>query len=503
MGRVLFLSDCLESDVALKAAIQPWADVNGWDVGLWNAHGSQVQFDEASRDSAYTSCVRRIMFWANPEGTESSGGTRYTQVFGRLIGVGQRDGTEPAEALHENIVDSAGKVVAQLSVDKMTMYVLFDLPHEGNDDRVTRYVMEQLLIAWDNIVKGADSVRTSTVGPVVDHKDLLQKLLNAHMGTAIAKKERELRDAKTNEQSYVAALTAATRAASDILAMLNGLKSRPVDGAVEYDKILKVEKVKSVSVSGNVVNVETKEIPFTYVGRKYDSGPYTIKISVNNGNIVVTSPNVHEYYCHPHVYASDGRPCFGNVGAGIVMLVGTFELAAAVAMIIQFLENCGESDWYLDPKKWAAVPEVVPTPIEVVSDAAVDRSVVEEEEEYETCEICDNSESDCTCWRCRNCERLRAEDAWRCEECERCERCCDGEHEHEYDHGCGCESCKQEKHDNCECDSCIEYRHTECSCAGCEERRNECECAVHVEQRTYGNREHEQALPLVQEEGTE
>lgn len=490
MARVRFCSDLLESEGALKAAIQPWADANGWDVGLYNAHGSTTHYRESQRNLEFQGCPTRIVFWANPVTTTSDCATKYREVFGRPLGAGQCDGVDPAEG-YVGITDNTGNVVAQLSEDGYTLYVLFDLPHYGNEDRHTQYVMEQLLVKWDAALSRA----TPTMA-VPDYREKLKVLLQAQLSTAITKKERELRDAKASQESYINGVVASTRDIGNISAMLNGLKSRPVDGASEYDKVLKCEKVKSVSVALSTITVETKEIPFTYAGNKYESGPYSIKINVGNGAIAVLGNNVHEGYVHPHVYASDGKPCFGNVGPGIYMLIGTFELAAAVAMIIQFLENCGESDWYIDPKKWAMAPTVAgaPTPNVELQTVPVEEQD-EEEEPEDICEICDNADDDCTCWRCENCDRLRAEDAWKCDECGECERCCNGEHEHEYDHDCYCESCTDENHQNCACDVCTEFRHTRCRCEGCIERRNECECALHVEQRTYGNREAEATLP--------
>jgi hypothetical protein len=53
----------------------------------------------------------------------------------------------------------------------------------------------------------------------------------------------------------------------------------------------------------------------------------------------------------------NGTPCLGNVREGLAKLIGEFQLAAAVEVIVDFLKTINHKDWHISIEHWGSIPD--------------------------------------------------------------------------------------------------------------------------------------------------
>ena len=144
--------------------------------------------------------------------------------------------------------------------------------------------------------------------------------------------------------------------------------------------------LKSFRIDDGFLHASTFPISIEWHGTRYDMGQYVISIPIGDGRLRITSTDGSEVegYSHPHI-ASDGAPCFGNIGGTVAQLLGEGEYCQVVVLMLEFLRSYNSDNPYLRIERW-------------------DPDWEDDEDRYESCY--DNASlSDCaTCndWDCHH-----------------------------------------------------------------------------------------------------
>ena len=123
----------------------------------------------------------------------------------------------------------------------------------------------------------------------------------------------------------------------------------------EFETICAMPAIVSVKLDHNWMKIVTKPMVCTRpdTGRRYALGSFQVDIpfadweddhSVCFRNLSGTRDCREGEFHHPHVDSS-GHACFGNIDQAITEFLGTGEYAAAVTLIISFLETMNPADY--------------------------------------------------------------------------------------------------------------------------------------------------------------
>ncbi|MBI3953683.1 MAG: hypothetical protein HY330_04135 [Chloroflexi bacterium] len=122
--------------------------------------------------------------------------------------------------------------------------------------------------------------------------------------------------------------------------------------ADEFDALLRHPTVDKVECDPKAVTVYTKPIRIEWDDLPYKIGDFKIRLGWNGE---VDLENFHNYgesvvYDHPHI--TRGQPCLGNVQEGVAKLVGEFQFAAAVDVIVNFLQTYDPKEAWKKIENW-------------------------------------------------------------------------------------------------------------------------------------------------------
>jgi hypothetical protein len=119
----------------------------------------------------------------------------------------------------------------------------------------------------------------------------------------------------------------------------------------EYLQRLTENLYESIRVDGVKVIAKTSDVSINFDGSTYDIGEFEIKIDLPTGDLDIKNLT-HEVdgYDHPHI--SDGKPCLGNIGNGVIRMLAEFELFGALQIIHKFLHSYNSDSPYLKIERW-------------------------------------------------------------------------------------------------------------------------------------------------------
>jgi hypothetical protein len=107
----------------------------------------------------------------------------------------------------------------------------------------------------------------------------------------------------------------------------------------------------SIRVDGENIIAKSHNVSINYEGYEYDIGEFEIKIDLRTGDLDIKNlTHEVEDYDHPHI--SDGKPCLGNIGNGVIRMLTEFELFGALQIIHKFLHSYNPSSPYLKIEHW-------------------------------------------------------------------------------------------------------------------------------------------------------
>jgi len=246
------------------------------------------------------------------------------------------------------------------AVDKHNMYIY---PH------LTRCSCEQgIAIARFIMARAADYIKLAQEGK--SRMDVMGDLVRsryAHYCSQRLTREREqishaLRDGEEMVRRLQRDLVETIRKRDEDQARMNYLDnaSGEVDHGEEFDKLLDLAHIIKATISGDTLIVETDMIkatdPRTEVVHLVGRVKISIRMSSGYVNIRNLSWLVNNMNA-PHVF-NNGEPCLGNIGSILPELVGRYDFAAALMVIIQYLESINVNDsagvkahyWPIDPE---------------------------------------------------------------------------------------------------------------------------------------------------------
>jgi hypothetical protein len=404
---VEFSGGNLEQQNVLTEVFEEYSERCDVNVNVWNRHNNlDVTVYEPEEDD-----VLQVVFWSAPTHTRE---IKYPMVFGHAIASGQEDGKAPSTTVADvtNIVDDAGLIVAQ--VKGKTMYVLFDLPHNGTD---AGPIMEAILNKYKPVlvVKSEDEKNNEVLVK-------FRKLMTGSQNGVINMLKSSIVTYEAQVADYSRRLNTAATQLRDSLRQLDALNTVSVDYAKidrELEMLKRVKFVKDVKVVGSTLMVETEPINFTVGTTEYVGYPFSIKMEPATGKVLINGigPTKYDRYYHPHVSES-GVPCLGNISASVLKLVKECEFATLVQVLVQFLQTTSQGDWYIAPSNWeiakpmpkvetpALTPdvvaafaaagvrvdpltyrpldEIVATPIPTIATATAIEPAIESEQEHES-----------------------------------------------------------------------------------------------------------------------
>ena len=302
--------------------------------------------------------------WAIPPGVGYSR-SYLKKLFGKeIISSGQRDFDEPnVEDIPERYlrIVSDDKVIATLDIDNRVLYCHFDVIHDTwlDGSSTEDYALDILEIFLDRvIIPCLEIVKIHTEynikAPTVN--DLIQEAIirNIKIQEDALLKEIDIR--KKNIESITKQLIAEERRLFTLelnLRELRNLREKNITKIVrrEISAIRKNPKVAKVFTDPSLPDtliIETKRIYIYHDERKYYLGKYKIYINIAEGTIRFDNPkwrDDHLNCIHPHIKKT-GDICYGNISTEISRLIGKYELAALVTLLISFLESYNHEDCY-------------------------------------------------------------------------------------------------------------------------------------------------------------
>lgn len=105
----------------------------------------------------------------------------------------------------------------------------------------------------------------------------------------------------------------------------------------ELDAIRAIEGVKSVRIVDDGIHIGTTPVIMEKDGRRYDLGPFVIRLQAD-GDVEVWSddPRHPQGHHHPHI-ASDSLTCYGNVTLAIIKQMAAFRFADTATIVMRWL----------------------------------------------------------------------------------------------------------------------------------------------------------------------
>lgn len=337
--------------------LQKYAEILDTKITVSNPHGKERPIQTAD-DTLF------IRFWSVPTHTE---GYSLRSCFGILLSRGgQSDALHPT-GTGSQIVDDDGNIVAEYH--PTTLYILFDLPHGGDVAEILDAILGRAVPIIKNLPK--EEIEALLARQRIEEqnrikedyiKECLKRRTNVEdqVKGEISKTREELSKITTK----MVELTRFLDEKELILTSLSKIADDRDVLAEEFDRLCNLPHVKKVLIQEGVLLVYTDTIFLPYKGKTYEIGDFRIELR-SNWEPVLFNTRVREItgqgtVHHPHVF-EDGKPCFGNIREGIARLVGGYEYAVAVQVLIEFLLSLRDSPSYIERllQYWKPVKEEV------------------------------------------------------------------------------------------------------------------------------------------------
>ena len=168
--------------------------------------------------------------------------------------------------------------------------------------------------------------------------------------------EREVEFIETGLEEYSRRITAETRRLAEYRRRLDALRGQTeeLSHVQEFDRLSTLPGVREVAVQDGLVSILTETIYTDFGKRRFRLGAFQIDIHFNGDLRIKNLTDSLGAYDHPHIHQA--RPCLGNIREGVAKLIGEFQLAAATAVLLDFLKTVNSSDWRVPVLYWKEVP---------------------------------------------------------------------------------------------------------------------------------------------------
>lgn len=320
------------------------------DIHVCNPHGRSTSGISNAKNKL------SIVFWSHYNSFTSRG---FPYCFGRIMKNGATDGCLPNKFNDKGIVLKDDDDVVFGEIIGSTLYVFFDLPHQTSDG--ARFCLEKVIEAYLKVGLMSKEEYEKYLEKEIKKKQKIAKekyvkacsrryneTLN-NLKEQIPKFEKKINDFSEGISECVRNRAEALEQLEFFEAQFGSQTDRYGN---EFDNLLNVDKVEDVFIEDAYIIVITKEIEINYEDQTYLMGTYKVKIPIGRGNLyIIRIEGTIEGCYHPHVNG-DAAPCLGNIATGLAKLIGQYEFAAAVQVILNFLSEVNKDDWYARVTVW-------------------------------------------------------------------------------------------------------------------------------------------------------
>jgi hypothetical protein len=245
------------------------------------------------------------------------------------------------------IIDEDGMIIGE--VIGSNLYILFQLPHSDNIEIVTS-LLRNIIRAFIKINEDLDFAQEqrAKVNTINLERTKLSyiKECSKRMVKMKTVVEANIKDAQHRVKEVSRELIHLLRSLENLT--LQQIHPKSIGEleqkfALEFEELLHTEHVKEVRIIDNLIQIFTDTIFVNHRGQKYELGDFRISIPTTGGRIAIHNLRNKELIGiedlhHPHVTGLDGKPCFGNVAHHIDRLLGSYEYAVLIGIIIEYLK---------------------------------------------------------------------------------------------------------------------------------------------------------------------
>ena len=355
----------LEAKALIEPVLQEFANTLMLDLYVSNPHG-EVSAPRNDPDRLY------IRFYSAPVATNFD---QIDTAFGINLDVEQDNALAPS-GQGVPIRAPRGRVVAELVSG--TLYILFDLPDGRNADRLLREIMGRLprelqitrtrptpprpaaapTRPQPNRPQPAEEAPHPAVMTAEQERSRQQYIqecrrrMGSELTNAKSELNRNLIEQNTCRESLVQLIQAEPALQRKAEAMTTFDTEARVAFADEYDKLMANEKIERVAVRNNVITIITQPLITAPLsdGTCRNLGIYKIDIFLNGRTMQIANLTQQIRYNgqilhHPFI-VNGTVPYFGELTEAVIKLVGQYQYAILIEMLIRFLETINEESPY-------------------------------------------------------------------------------------------------------------------------------------------------------------
>lgn len=330
----------------IEPVLKEFANRIGKNITVSNPHGERRD-PYSGRD--FDLC---IYFWCSPiERTERD---QLSCAYGYFTQRDQGDSFDLSVDWDETdgvrIVDPEGNNVALIV--GTTLYILFDLPHEGHGGEINNADKMLKLILEDYYLYFTDKTRFDKVMQERFRPSAERKFLRAYREVLVDRTSHSLEYTNAKIADIKERLQWAVGERKKLLC--HDIRA-PIDDA----KILEVyRRLCKLSVTGTVrmiydgICVPVGQIDIEYDDVVYDIGEFDVVVNFIDAEVsCINRTRIIAGEYHPHVDMS-GNCCLGDASEGIELLMKAMEAEAVVLIMIEFLKSYSDDNPFEEIESW-------------------------------------------------------------------------------------------------------------------------------------------------------
>ncbi|MFA6097029.1 MAG: hypothetical protein WC788_05370 [Candidatus Paceibacterota bacterium] len=258
------------------------------------------------------------------------------------------------------IYDDEFNEIAEL-IDFNNLFIFYDICHRGTDREISIFkkILERVVVELRMTPSERDreSITLSQKKKEAQRRKYIQECSKRHEKNVEATTE-SIRKGKKDISGYQKKLILEIRRVQGLERKLDQLinsydtKSEEEKLGKEFDKILSMEKIRDVTISGGVISIFTDVLYCTdpRSGVEHEIGAFRIDINTDGEDEGVHWFNqthrirgFEDGMNAPHVFAK-GHACLGNMTEVIPAYIANYEFAVVAIVAIQFIENVNTDD---------------------------------------------------------------------------------------------------------------------------------------------------------------
>jgi hypothetical protein len=287
-----------------------------------------------------------IKFWCTVPPTTNQ--QSYPKVFNIDLEPGQRDGLAPTK--NGLVIKDGKQIIAEAHKD--TLYVLFDLPHGENADKILDKIMNQYLLLMDPIklqeILDAKEKEQERISEQVFIDHCMEQHVKNYDTTQTKLKEDNDNLVKLGEIARQKYLNM-EQTKKHLSQLTEETDSKRFEQ--EFQTLLNTKHVKKVEMDNSRIAIYTDTVYIKFKKDVYELGDYVMyfhRDTISIQNLRQAELTHQDHYHHPHIFEGDGtNVCLGNITHGIKELLRNYEYATVAQIMIEFLHTFKPTEQYI------------------------------------------------------------------------------------------------------------------------------------------------------------